>query len=190
MLHKLKYLLIPILALAWLSGCNAGLSRSRARSLIAETSAFKEKVTIKLTTIGTTELTPDVVSLEKLGIVKVVDKRECMFTGPCGKVTLTEKGVEASRGWETFKIDDFYGREYVGYRIPVASKVGIEIAGIKEEPLVGTVAEFKWKCQLSDLGQKMQPDVSKECPPGNSSKQSAAVFKRYDDGWRIERISW
>jgi hypothetical protein len=133
-------------------------------------------------------------SLEKGGLVRITPGKCGYFNNAddvCGDVALTEKGVEASRGWT----EDFYwccapSRKVKRYYVPVASRAGIEITGLKEEPMVGMVAEFKWKCQLNDLGQTIQPDVSKVCPPVNNFKQSAALFKRYDDGWRLENISW
>ena len=207
MVHKIECLLILTFMFTCLGGCNSGMSRARAKSLLGAESDFKPgDVTFEFSIpgffsqdvpSGFNEIRPEIRALEKAGLVNITPTKCGMWQNPrdvCGVVAFTEKGVGVSHGWAAETRTASNGRPVVDYHVPVASRVIKEITGITEEPMAGTVANFIWGCDLNDLGQKLQPTLDQShttsCPLGGSLKKSQAVFKRYDDGWRLEEVRW
>jgi hypothetical protein len=157
-------------------------------------------VTIELVT-GFISFEPYVLLLEQEGLVKITNSRKCGgWIDPnsmCGDINLTEKGIKASPGWvRTDTPPTPVIPSHAKYAIPIASRVVKDIDGIREEPMVGTVATFTWGCQVNDLGKTfkgifLRPSPNRwTCPFGDRLNKSSALFKRYDDGWRLEQISW
>ncbi len=187
-MYSLRQIVVVIFISLCQVRCSRDLSRSRAEKLIRESPHFSKDVTLPLQPRAGL-LDSLQFSLEQVGLVHLA-LTNCFVSGAkCGTVKLTAKGLEAARGWQ---VDER------GYHVPVASAIVVSVTGISEQPLVGTVAEFLWKCQLNDLGQKLKIDLrsggntdfSLICPPLNAVKQSRASFRHSDDGWRLTDILW
>ncbi len=208
MLPQNAYLFVILaFSLSCLSGCGSSeLSRSRAISLILEDVAFKPGAIVLDFRVGTgiLDIGPVERNLEKAGLTKIAPQKCRPYniryahdgSADCGELSLTENGVEVSLKWKGTPWDNGKGMDY---EIPVASRVVKEITGIREEPTIGTVAGFSWGCQPNDLAKDYNLDITPpvfmasgtRCPENNDgSRKSEALFKRYEDGWRLERIDW
>ncbi len=200
-------LIILALSFSWLSGCSSSeLSRSRAKSLINKDDAFKPNVITLDFRVGTgiLDIGPVERDMEKAGLIKTTPQKCRLYNigytqgrgYDCGEISLTENGVEVSKEWKGEPWDNDKGTDY---EIPVASRVIREITAIRQEPMIGTVAEFSWGCQPNNFAGKYQLDITPpvfmasgaRCPENyNDSNKSEALFKRDDDGWHLERIKW
>ena len=194
------------LLLCCLSGCSPSeLNRSRVEGLIGKDDAFKPDVITLDFRIGSgiLDVGPVERNMEKAGLIEI-SLQKCRpynigYTPgrgyDCGEIAFTEKGEKAAKNWNGTPWDNEKGMDYV---IPVASRVVREVTGIRQNPALGTIAEFRWGCEPNDLARKDQLDVTPpvfmssgvRCPNNNEAGKAEAFFKHDADGWHLEQIRW
>jgi hypothetical protein len=93
-------------------------------------------------------------------------------------LTLTEQGQRESSQWK--KVRQPWGVEW---EIPIASREFMAITGLTGGEQEGSPvqADFNWRWTYNNIGNRL----------GTSDQQShssSALFRRYDDGWRLVEI--
>ena len=174
--------------------CSKDLSRSRAVALIRNSYVTVEPVTVTLGT-GEYPLTdvatcrsenPLVAQMEALGFVRLEPVHGGAFVSTL--VSLTPAGQQESKTWAKEPRGNFVLmlRKYKGdgWRVPIAKRDVVEITGITKQELMGMVmteAQFTWTAAPTKMGTALGQR--------ETSGRGQAMFRLYDDGWRLEHIS-
>jgi hypothetical protein len=172
---------IPVLCLAalLLLSCSPRdfLTRRLAADLIEASNAFRAQQQFQLRTgvISNKDyLTPDYLTLQHRGWISATTIA-CPATTtppPCWDVTLTPSGVD------TFQSLIAPGdAEKQSFTIPAARRELIAITGIAKQGNTADV-EFTWRwIPLNEVGAVIYP--------ASAHYRSTAIFRNYDDGWRV-----
>jgi hypothetical protein len=92
----------------------------------------------------------------------------------------TPKGEAAKVNWRkrTFSASPSYENWYV----PCGERELIEVTGISETQISMAEATFTWHWKPNEIGKAI--DLGKETYTGR------AVFQKFDDGWRVQRLTF
>ena len=174
-------------------GCKATLTRSNAADIIKSTKNFNSKLVLMLKTEegvgwdhncnGVVNRSPLWRALRELGLIDVRLRQAT----PGGAFTIalfscdlifTKQGNQESSQWT--KVRQPWGTEW---EIPIANRELIAVTGLIEGNPEGKVvqAEFSWKWVPNNIGQKLQMVDAQ-------TYTSSALFRLYDDGWRLANI--
>lgn len=172
--------------------CDGGLSRSEAGRQISADQKFAEPMKVefrygKVYGKGVGESTSLDMSLN-MHIYTVLESLGYIETGYDPNplmdiINLTEKGKRESAKWEQ-------GSGMLGnhYKIPVLKREVVEVTGISEPKAGENKAEatFKWRWQpLNDIGETLlKNDKNTE-----QIFQGSANLQKFDDGWRLVKVS-
>jgi hypothetical protein len=153
-----------------------------ARAVIEASPWFHEPKTVRLATgdLPTGAMTVEDLQADQVyRVMKDLDLID-IRPGPKGTttVTLTERGLEASRSWEWQKTVEGDGkRTWESWQVAVASKKIVQML----EPASGipgtAVVEFVWRWEPNPLGEKLVMQ--------NEPVRTSTSFKRDERGWRI-----
>jgi hypothetical protein len=177
-MRKPSILVIYILPLL-LSSCSPRdfLTRRLAADLIASSNTFRTPQHFQLTTgllSNQGYLSPENVALQHHGWISgtVIRCPPAIVPPPCWDVTLTPLGVD------TFQSLIAPGdAEQKSFTIPAAKRELVAITGIAKQGNLADV-EFTWRwIPLNEVGAALYS--------GEPHYYSNAVFRYYDDGWRI-----
>ena len=157
------------------------LTRRLAADLIAASTNFRSAQQFQLRTgvISNDDyLSPDYLALQHQGWISATNVR-CPATltpPPCWDVTLTPYGVD------TFQSLIAPGdAEKQSFAIPAARRELIAITGIAKQGNTADV-EFTWRWMpLNEVGAALHSS--------DAYHTSTAIFRRYDDGWRVVESS-
>lgn len=168
-------------ALLSVVGCGRSeqVTRSSANELIAHSPQFTPAVAkLHLTA---TELQCGI----NYGLWAKADRRHHSFESMFGFFQITPKGKTvlksvSSSYSEPYTADAVLNKEY--------PRIVLQVTGIADyspplEGWTGREAQFTWHWRWDEF-----PDVVKQCISPSAPKKGTAVFRRYDDGWRVEQI--
>jgi len=162
-----------------LSACSPRdfLTRRLAADLIAASETFRAPRQFQLVTgviANKDYLSPDYLVLQHKGWISSANVRcpAALAPPPCWDVTLTPSGVD------TFQNLIAPGdAEKRSFTIPAARRELVAITGIAKQGNVADV-EFTWRwIPLNEVGALLYH--------GDSQYRSTAMFRDYDDGWRL-----
>jgi hypothetical protein len=186
MVCRYSCLFVLFFSFVYMSGCNRGLNPDDVKKQIAEDDYFKETIFMNFAYApGVVSIDQTTLNMEKAGFIKI-KYTKCSSSNPnttCGSLSLTEKGVVASKDWPHDRIDANF------FEIPIALRAVVDITKLAKSSR-GMTAEFTWNCQFNDLGKEIQPSMPDKCPPLGQVKKASAEFKQYDDVWRLEKIRY
>lgn len=153
------------------------LTRRLAADLIAASETFRAQQQFQLVTgvvANKDYLSPDYVTLQHHGWISAATVRcpAALAPRPCWDVTLTPSGVD------TFQSLIAPGdEEKQVFNIPASRRELIAITGIAKQGSVADV-EFTWHwIPLNEVGAALYPS--------DAHYRSTAIFRNYDDGWRL-----
>jgi hypothetical protein len=153
------------------------LTRRLASDLIAASTTFRSAQHFELRTgvlSNDDYLSPDYLALQHHGWITATNTRcpAALTPSPCWDVTLTPYGVD------TFQSLIAPGdAEKQSFAIPAARRELVAVTGIAKQGSAADV-EFTWKwIPLNEVGAAL---FSSDQPHA-----STAIFRRYDDGWRV-----
>ena len=157
------------------------LTRRLASDLIAASPTFRATQQFELRTgvlSNDDYLSPDYLALQHHGWITATNTRcpAALTPSPCWDVTLTPYGVD------TFQSLIAPGdAEKQSFAIPAARRELVAVTGIAKQGSAADV-EFTWKwIPLNEVGAAL---FSSDQPHA-----STAIFRRYDDGWRVVESS-
>jgi len=162
-----------------LSACSPRdfLTRRLAADLIAASETFRAPRQFQLVTgviANKDYLSPDYLVLQHRGWISATTARcpAVLAPPPCWDITLTPSGVD------TFQSLIAPGdAEKPVFTIPAARRELVAITGIAKQGNVADV-EFTWRwIPLNEVGALLYH--------GDSQYRSTAMFRDYDDGWRL-----
>ncbi len=157
------------------------LTRRLAADLIAASPTFRSTQQFQLRTgvlSNDVYLSPDYLALQHHGWISATNVR-CpagLTPPPCWDVTLTPYGVD------TFQSLIAPGdAEKQSFAIPAARRELTAITGIAKQDTTAD-AEFTWRWMpLNEVGAALYSS--------DAHHTSTAIFRRYDDGWRVVESS-
>lgn len=165
---------------------NNDLSRSKAAELISKDAAFGDPPTWEFEADFTPGY-PYKAQLATSPLHKVLQSLGYMDSD----FKLTEKGKTSIAGLTFVRVDEYqsdYWKIYYKWNVysmpALRKKELVEVTGISEENPVGAVkkAEFTWRWKpVNDIGRAYTEQVT--------YYGSYAVFKKFDDGWRVDRMT-
>jgi hypothetical protein len=163
------------------------LNRSTAKSLLAESEAFKKPAT------ETIVLGNDFRNLDFVGMVNWNMTDDLVDLGylsrDTGSIELREKGQSEEEHW-------LRDNDRTAVRmIPIAYAELTDVTGIvQEENAIRAEVQFDWRYKLTpigvdlvDFGDRTKEQFKARYGPDKLHK-GVAEFTRYDDGWRLDRI--
>lgn len=103
-----------------------------------------------------------------------LNRYHCVLT-PRGKTIFGDIRYSSSP-FATVQLSDKYQRTAVQI-------TGIADADANSLGYAGKEVQFDWKWQWSTA-----PEEVKRCVPSSEIQKGTALFRRYDDGWRVEQI--
>jgi hypothetical protein len=178
-MSKRSNLVFVLAGSLFLSSCSPRdfLTRRLAADLIAASETFRANQQFQLVTgvvANKDYLSPDYVILQHHGWISAANVRcpDALAPPPCWDVTLTPSGVD------TFQTLVAPGdAEKQVFTIPAARRELIAITGIAKQGNVADV-EFTWRwIPLNEVGAAFYS--------GETHYRSTAIFRDYDDGWRV-----
>jgi hypothetical protein len=172
-------ILVVWIAALLLSSCSPRdfLTRRLAADLIASSNTFRAPQHFQLTTgvlSNQDYLLPDNLALQHHGWISgtVVRCPPTIAPPPCWDVRLTPLGVDTVQS--LIAPGD---AEKQSFTIPVAKRELVAIAGIAKQGNVADI-EFTWHwIPLNEVGAAFYS--------GDTHYRSTALFRYYDDGWRV-----
>jgi hypothetical protein len=178
-MRKLSILVLCIVSLLVLSACSPRdfLTRRLAADLIASSNAFRaaQPFQLRLGVVSNQDfLSPDYVVLQHHGWISGT-KAACppaLAPPPCWDVAFTPSGVD------TFQSLIANGdTEKQPFSFPAARRELVSVTGIVKRGIVADV-EFTWRwIPLNEVGAALYSS--------DLHYRSTAVFRSYDDGWRL-----
>lgn len=163
----------------FVAGCNIGLSRSKALSLIEKTEESSEKLAMAYY--------PQTAYFTNEDSIRGDFARALITLGYMdSNGMLTTKGEGKKSDWIEKRIPVWLGSDVIQYEIPVGEREIIEVTGISKPSGIEeneSVVQFSWRWRPSnEIGNEMKLD--------EKNYSGAALFQKYDDGWRIVRIAF
>ncbi|MGA8621360.1 MAG: hypothetical protein WB660_22905 [Candidatus Sulfotelmatobacter sp.] len=176
---KLSKLVFPIASLFLLSSCSPRdfLTRRLAADLIASSNTFRapQQFQLRIGIVSNNDyLSPDYLALQHRGWISVTNAAcpRGLLPPPCGDVALTPEGVDTFQS-----LIDAGAAEKQSFIIPAARRDLVAVTGIAKQGNVADV-DFTWKwTPLNEVGAALYP--------GDVRYRSTALFRSYDDGWRL-----
>jgi hypothetical protein len=168
------------------------LTRSRAAQLIQKAQGFAEPYVAVIPPAGYVidemafrlPVYSVLRGFESLGFVEFKWKRRDPVTGDWHATFLTPRGKDESKGWAP--------TAQGGWTVPLADRALVEVTGIATESQGNAEVEFTWKWIPNKMGDALS--AIKRFPidgEGTGTIHNAvATFRLFDDGWRLESISW
>jgi len=153
------------------------LTRRLAADLIAASETFRAHQQFQLVTgvvANKDYLSPDYLILQHRGWISATNVRcpAALAPPPCWDVTLTPAGVDTFQGL----IAPGDAEKQV-FTIPAARRELMAITGIAKQGNMADV-EFTWRwIPLNEVGAALYS--------GDTHYRSTAIFRNYDDGWRL-----
>jgi hypothetical protein len=175
-----KNILMPpigllIFTIAITTGCSSALSRSNAGDLISKDPRFPKTAETRYSGTGRQD--------DDTGENFLRAMRSQGYIDAAGKYTA--KGEAAKVNWKRYAIE---GYGYETWFVPVAERELVEVTGISEpqNPTEALAeATFTWHWKPNEIGKEMNvPHLGKTVYTG------AATFKKFDDGWRVQRLEF
>jgi hypothetical protein len=157
------------------------LTRRLAADLIAASPTFCATQQFELHTgvlSNDDYLSPDYLALQHHGWISATNVRcpAALAPPPCWDVTLTPYGVDTFQG--LIAPGDAEKRSFA---IPAARRELVAITGIAKQDSSADV-EFTWRwTPVNEVGSALFT--------GDVHHSSTAIFRRYDDGWRVVESS-
>jgi hypothetical protein len=158
------------------TSCSGSLSRSNASDLISKHEKFPETKQIDFKNVinvpnDGSEGGDFTLAMKSLGYVDSEGK-------------LTQKGEDAKNNWGKKDIPLYPSGNYRIYQVTVGKREIVEVTGISDvQNPMGAFSEatFTWHwAAASDVGKAM--NIDKKIYKGE------ALFQKFDDGWRIQKI--
>jgi hypothetical protein len=178
-MRKPTILVLSVASLLLISSCSPRdiLTRRLAADLIATSTTFRARQQFQLRTgviANKDYLSPDYLVLQHRGWISATNAPcpPALAPPPCRDVMLTPSGVD------TFQSLIAPGDvEKQTFNIPAARRELVAITGITKQGSVADV-EFTWRwIPLNEVGAVIYP--------ADAHYRSTAIFRDYDDGWRL-----
>lgn len=181
--------ILPIILALGLSACSSNpLDRDRAASLISSAGAFHASLYDDVPQWGSGPCSdyPKLLALRNLGLLQVTENtgpprsysEQMLGGGPKScSATFTPEGRRDSAAWRS---EDMLFQPI--WSIPIATRQLIQVSGVSQpQGSVEAVATFTWRWVPNRVGQALG---------GVDTRiySSNAVFRLYDDGWRLENL--
>lgn len=181
--------LVSMLCVSGTIGCSATgeLNRSQASALIGSSQQFKTPAFEQVF------LGADYRSVDFIGAGNWVVVDALLSSGYLekqgGEINLTAKGEAACK-------DSPRDPERENARsFPVAHREFVEVSGITDAAIAGPGVKevrFTWRWSPTALGKELLPSIPKLASTysGEQSREGTALFRLYDDGWRLEEVQF
>src|SRR5882672_299869 len=178
-MSKRLNLVFPILFSLFFCACSPRdfLTRRLASDLIAASETFRTQQRFRLVTgvvANRDYLSPDYLVLQHKGWISGSNARcpAALVPPPCWDVMLTPSGVDVFQS-----LIASGDAEKQVFTIPAARRELVAVTAIAKQGNVADV-EFTWRwVPLNEVGAVLYP--------GDTHYRSTAIFRDYDDGWRL-----
>jgi len=163
-----------VVVVVMLTACGGELSRGKAASLLKDSQYFKQREYLRFHDGMQFSLSDDAEELNKLvdkGLLRKERQPKASGLFRYENVYLTESGQTASKKWKKDGVDESTGKPIL--LIP-RGEMTAEVTGVFHRDEVEALADFKWRFEPSEYALS-----------GTDSATAVALFRKYDDGWRV-----
>lgn len=157
-----------------MSGCTGELSRGKASSLLDDSEFFAQKRYLRFhdgMQFSLSDHADELATLIEKGLLRKQSRPKASGIFRYEDVFLTESGQAASAKWKNDGTDDSTGKNIL--LIP-RGEMDADVTGVFHRSEVEALVDFKWRFVPNEYALA-----------DASSGNAVALFRRYDDGWRV-----